>query len=128
MASVEVATNARVMLEGKDIFQDCCTLKIIYSNLPDVNIKSNGPRSRDFTAPDPSLITSTMFSNIPGFPLPGLLPIPAPALLAMPSLALPLLQEKQPTQITVVLVNNLPVEGFTPDQVIIIILLLLLLL
>ena len=111
MGSVESATNARMLLEGKDIFQDCCTLKIIYSNLPDVNIKMNGPRSRDFTAPDPSSVLSAF-----GFPLlPGLLP--TPSLLGMPA-SIPLLPQAEKASGAVVLVNNLPLENFTPDHVI----------
>jgi hypothetical protein len=54
MASVEAASNARTNLEGKEIFQGCCRMSILFSNLPSVIVKENGPRARDFTQIDTS--------------------------------------------------------------------------
>eukprot|EP00808_Paulinella_micropora_P012780 g5261.t1 len=51
MGSVESAMTAKHNLEGKDMFQGCCTLRIGYSKLSDLTIKENGPKSRDFTRP-----------------------------------------------------------------------------
>jgi hypothetical protein len=62
MGSVESATNARIMLEGKEMFPNCCQLKIIYSNLSEVNVAKNGPRGRDFTRPD-AVASSTASPN-----------------------------------------------------------------
>jgi polypyrimidine tract-binding protein 2 len=52
MASVEQAINAKLLLEGKDMFQGCCHLRIGFSKLTDLTVKQNGARSRDFTVPD----------------------------------------------------------------------------
>jgi len=52
MASVEQAINAKLLLEGKDMFQGCCHLRIGFSKLTDLSVKQNGPRSRDFSLPD----------------------------------------------------------------------------
>jgi RNA recognition motif-containing protein len=49
MGSVEDATASIAQLDGRDIFQGCCTLRIGYSTLPDLTIKANGPNSWDFT-------------------------------------------------------------------------------
>jgi len=55
LATVEQAINAKLLLEGKDMFQGCCHLRIGFSKLTDLKVTQNGPRSRDFTIPDPSL-------------------------------------------------------------------------
>eukprot|EP01094_Clydonella_sp_ATCC50884_P019089 TRINITY_DN365_c0_g1_i1.p1 TRINITY_DN365_c0_g1~~TRINITY_DN365_c0_g1_i1.p1 ORF type:complete len:508 (+),score=192.92 TRINITY_DN365_c0_g1_i1:219-1742(+) len=49
--SVEAATRAKMELDGKDIYQGCCTLKIQYSSLESLNVKFNNDKSRDFTNP-----------------------------------------------------------------------------
>lgn len=49
MGTVESAMQAKVHLEGKDMFQGCCHLQIGFSTLKELTIKTNGPRSRDFT-------------------------------------------------------------------------------
>jgi len=40
------------LLEGKDMFQGCCHVRIGFSKLTDLKVKQNGPRSRDFTIAD----------------------------------------------------------------------------
>jgi len=40
-------------LEGKDMFQGCCHLRIGFSKLTDLSVKQNGPRMRDYTVPEP---------------------------------------------------------------------------
>jgi len=55
LRTVEQAVNSKVLLEGKDIFQGCCTLRIGFSTLTDLSVKENGPRSRDFTIPEPDM-------------------------------------------------------------------------
>jgi len=52
MATIEQAINAKLLLEGKDMFQGCCHVRIGFSKLTDLKVKQNGPRSRDFTVPD----------------------------------------------------------------------------
>jgi len=48
MGTVDSATNAQAALEGKDMFQNCCHLRIGFSSLVSLNVKSQGPKSRDF--------------------------------------------------------------------------------
>jgi polypyrimidine tract-binding protein 2 len=51
LASVEAAVHARLMLEGKDIFQGCCHLRIGFSSLHELHVKTPGSNARDFTSP-----------------------------------------------------------------------------
>lgn len=51
LGTVESAVNARMMLEGKDIFQGCCHLRIGFSSLAELHVKSPGNNARDFTTP-----------------------------------------------------------------------------
>lgn len=53
MATLDQAVHAKYLLEEKDMFEGCCHLKIGFSTLPDLNVKSNGPTSRDYTVADP---------------------------------------------------------------------------
>lgn len=53
MSSVEAATNAKLFLEGKDMFQGCCHLKIAYSQRTHLIVKENSAKSRDFTVGQP---------------------------------------------------------------------------
>jgi len=48
MGSVESAVAARMNLEGKDMFQGCCTLRINYSKLKSLTVTQNGAKSWDF--------------------------------------------------------------------------------
>lgn len=52
MGSVESAMNAKVLLEGKDMYQGCCHLRIGFSTLKELIVKNNSSRSRDFTRGD----------------------------------------------------------------------------
>lgn len=54
MGSVEAATNALMMLDGKDMFLGCCHLRVTYSTNTRLSVRQNGPRSRDFTSDYPS--------------------------------------------------------------------------
>jgi len=67
MATVESAMNAKLNLEGKDMFQGCCHLRIGYSKLKDLQVKQNGPKMRDFTKPDYSALVSGAFSAQPQY-------------------------------------------------------------
>ena len=47
--TLESADKARSSLHGCDIYDNCCTMKVEYSKVPNLNIKENGPMSWDFT-------------------------------------------------------------------------------
>ncbi|XP_047230384.1 polypyrimidine tract-binding protein 1-like isoform X7 [Girardinichthys multiradiatus] len=43
---------AKLSLDGQNIYNGCCTLRISFSKLNSLNIKYNNEKSRDFTRPD----------------------------------------------------------------------------
>nr|XP_057929952.1 polypyrimidine tract-binding protein 1b isoform X2 [Doryrhamphus excisus] len=49
---VSNAHNAKMALDGQNIYNGCCTLKISFSKLSSLNVKYNNEKSRDFTRPD----------------------------------------------------------------------------
>lgn len=49
MATVEQAVNAKMFLDGKDLFQGCCHLRVNFSKRTNLVIKENSHKSRDFT-------------------------------------------------------------------------------
>lgn len=51
MATVEQASNAKMFLDGKDLFQGCCHLRVGFSNRTNLVVKENNHKSRDYTAP-----------------------------------------------------------------------------
>ncbi|XP_066518486.1 polypyrimidine tract-binding protein 1a isoform X2 [Hoplias malabaricus] len=61
------AQHAKVSLDGQNIYNACCTLRISFSKLTSLNVKYNNDKSRDYTRPDlptgdsqPSLDAQTM--------------------------------------------------------------------
>ncbi|XP_037091487.1 polypyrimidine tract-binding protein 1-like, partial [Pollicipes pollicipes] len=57
---VVTAQAAKLQLDGQNIYNSCCTLRIEYSKLTSLNVKYNNDKSRDFTNPslptgDPTL-------------------------------------------------------------------------
>eukprot|EP01098_Paradermamoeba_levis_P008765 TRINITY_DN361_c0_g1_i1.p1 TRINITY_DN361_c0_g1~~TRINITY_DN361_c0_g1_i1.p1 ORF type:complete len:501 (-),score=101.83 TRINITY_DN361_c0_g1_i1:252-1529(-) len=56
-SDVASALSAKVALDGQNIYSGCCTLKIQFSNLANLNVKFNNDKSRDFT--NPSLPSSS---------------------------------------------------------------------
>lgn len=46
------AQAAKQTLEGQNIYNGCCTLRISFSKLTSLNVKYNNEKSRDFTRPD----------------------------------------------------------------------------
>ncbi|XP_056151198.1 polypyrimidine tract-binding protein 1a isoform X3 [Lampris incognitus] len=46
------AQNAKVSLDGQNIYNACCTLRISFSKLTSLNVKYNNDKSRDYTRPD----------------------------------------------------------------------------
>eukprot|EP01132_Coremiostelium_polycephalum_P001528 gene1528-1923_t len=66
MKSTESAIAAKRGLDGQNIYNGCCTLKIQYSSLTSLKIKYNNDKSRDFT--NPSLLPgNSLVSNPMGF-------------------------------------------------------------
>jgi len=45
------AQTAKVSLNGQNIYNGCCTLRIDFSKLPSLNVKYNNDKSRDYTNP-----------------------------------------------------------------------------
>ncbi|XP_076355101.1 polypyrimidine tract-binding protein 1-like isoform X2 [Tachypleus tridentatus] len=48
---VITAQAAKLSLDGQNIYNSCCTLRIDYSKLTNLNVKYNNDKSRDFTNP-----------------------------------------------------------------------------
>lgn len=67
-------------LDGQNIYNACCTLRIDFSKLTSLNVKYNNDKSRDYTRPDlpsgdsqPSLdqTMAAAFGEMPGAGRPG---------------------------------------------------------
>ncbi|KAI4803912.1 hypothetical protein KUCAC02_025559 [Chaenocephalus aceratus] len=61
------AQHSKLSLDGQNIYNACCTLRISFSKLTSLNVKYNNDKSRDYTRPDlptadsqPSLDHQTM--------------------------------------------------------------------
>ncbi|KAG7511089.1 polypyrimidine tract-binding 1-like isoform X2 [Solea senegalensis] len=46
------AQHAKLSLDGQNIYNACCTLRISFSKLTSLNVKYNNDKSRDYTRPD----------------------------------------------------------------------------
>jgi len=46
------AQHSKLALDGQNIYNACCTLRISYSKLTSLNVKYNNDKSRDYTRPD----------------------------------------------------------------------------
>ncbi|GAB1295308.1 Polypyrimidine tract-binding protein 1 [Apodemus speciosus] len=46
------AHHAKLSLDGQNIYNACCTLRIDFSKLTSLNVKYNNDKSRDYTRPD----------------------------------------------------------------------------
>ncbi|XP_059419646.1 polypyrimidine tract-binding protein 1-like [Carassius carassius] len=70
------AQHSKLSLDGQNIYNACCTLRISFSKLTSLNVKYNNDKSRDYTRPDlptgdsqPSFNAQTMAAaamNAPG--------------------------------------------------------------
>ncbi|PNF17711.1 hypothetical protein B7P43_G07328 [Cryptotermes secundus] len=49
---VVTAQAAKLSLDGQNIYNSCCTLRIEYSKLTSLNVKYNNDKSRDYTNPN----------------------------------------------------------------------------
>uniref|UniRef100_A0A8B9JA93 Polypyrimidine tract-binding protein 1 n=1 Tax=Astyanax mexicanus TaxID=7994 RepID=A0A8B9JA93_ASTMX len=72
------AQHARLSLDGQNIYNACCTLRISFSKLTSLNVKYNNDKSRDYTRPDlptgdsqPSLDPQTVAAS--AFTAPGII-------------------------------------------------------
>ncbi|CAH1774322.1 unnamed protein product [Owenia fusiformis] len=52
MADAIAAQTSKVSLNGQNIYNGCCQLKIDFSKLPSLNVKYNNDKSRDYTNPN----------------------------------------------------------------------------
>ncbi|KAJ8277999.1 hypothetical protein GJAV_G00082620 [Gymnothorax javanicus] len=46
------AQQAKLALDGQNIYNACCTLRIDFSKLVNLNVKYNNDKSRDYTRPE----------------------------------------------------------------------------
>ncbi|KFP91122.1 Polypyrimidine tract-binding protein 1, partial [Apaloderma vittatum] len=117
------AQHAKLSLDGQNIYNACCTLRIDFSKLTSLNVKYNNDKSRDYTRPDlpsgdnqPSL-DQTMAAAF-GLTVPNVhgalapLAIPAAAAAAAGRIAIPGLTGAGNS---VLLVSNLNPEVITPQ-------------
>ncbi len=44
--------NIQQSLDGQNIYNACCTLRVSFSKLTSLNVKYNNDKSRDYTRPD----------------------------------------------------------------------------
>ncbi|KAF0689701.1 Aste57867_18884 [Aphanomyces stellatus] len=51
-AHVQDSVTAKAKLDGEAIYPDCCFMVISYSNLPELAVKENSLKTRDFTNPN----------------------------------------------------------------------------
>ncbi|KAK3732590.1 hypothetical protein QZH41_016071, partial [Actinostola sp. cb2023] len=117
------ALSAKYSLDGQNIYNGCCTLRIDFSKLSNLNIKYNTERSRDYTRPELSAGELDVASGLSLAGLgnaPGVLGSPA-ALLGLP-LGLPLANlamagvgQKYQGGSPLVLVSNLNEEMISCD-------------
>jgi len=52
MGDAVQSQTAKLSLDGQNIYNGCCTLRIDYSKLPALNVKYNNDKSRDYTRSD----------------------------------------------------------------------------
>ncbi|XP_076831820.1 polypyrimidine tract-binding protein 1a [Brachyhypopomus gauderio] len=75
-SDVMTAQHAKLSLDGQNIYNACCTLRISFSKLTSLNVKYNNDKSRDYTRPDlpsgdqpslePQAMAATAFTAAPG--------------------------------------------------------------
>ncbi|KAF7649160.1 hypothetical protein LDENG_00145830 [Lucifuga dentata] len=118
------AQHAKTALDGQNIYNGCCTLRVDFSKLSALNVKYNNDKSRDFTRAD--LPTGELDPTAFGVPLPpygaafpptfqhtGLLVQAVPGSLAVPG-RVSLQAIAPPAVHSVLLVSNLNPERVSP--------------
>ncbi|XP_022242064.1 polypyrimidine tract-binding protein 1-like isoform X1 [Limulus polyphemus] len=83
---VITAQAAKLSLDGQNIYNACCTLRIDYSKLTNLNVKYNNDKSRDFT--NPTLPTGDIGLDSLGFG--GAMSMMGSPFAGLPSLGAPL--------------------------------------
>lgn len=95
------AQAAKVLLDGQNLYNGCCTLRISFSKLNTLDIKFNNDRSRDFTRPDlpsgeaqpplehPAMATAFTPGLMPAAPYPGATHTFTPAFTIQPTVSSP---------------------------------------
>ncbi|KFP84163.1 Polypyrimidine tract-binding protein 1, partial [Acanthisitta chloris] len=120
------AQHAKLSLDGQNIYNACCTLRIDFSKLTSLNVKYNNDKSRDYTRPDlPSgdnqpTLDQTMaaaFGENSGIPsVPGALaPLAIPAAAAAAAAGRIAIPSFAGAGHSVLLVSNLSPEVTTPQ-------------
>ncbi|KAH7720861.1 polypyrimidine tract-binding protein 1 [Aphelenchoides avenae] len=77
LSEANAAQTARHSLDGQNVYNGCCTLRIDYSKLSTLNVKYNNDKSRDYTNPNLpsgeltfeqqlSLVTAAAQGQLPG--------------------------------------------------------------
>ncbi|XP_078043637.1 polypyrimidine tract-binding protein 1 heph isoform X3 [Augochlora pura] len=85
------AQTAKLSLEGQNIYNSCCTLRIDYSKMQNLNVKYNNDKSRDYTNPtlptgDANLDAASLALGVESIAgAPGVLPTPFAAMHGLPS-------------------------------------------
>ncbi|KAL1022242.1 hypothetical protein UPYG_G00024110 [Umbra pygmaea] len=51
-ADTMTAQHTKLALDGQNIYNGCCTLRVSFSKLTSLNVKFNNDKSRDYTRPD----------------------------------------------------------------------------
>uniref|UniRef100_A0A8C6KX47 Polypyrimidine tract-binding protein 1 n=1 Tax=Nothobranchius furzeri TaxID=105023 RepID=A0A8C6KX47_NOTFU len=111
------AQASKLSLDGQNIYNGCCTLRISFSKLTSLNVKYNNEKSRDFTRPELPSGESQPAMEHPAMAAAFSLTVPAlPGALA--SLALPTAARLGfpviPAGHSVLLISNLNPERVTP--------------
>lgn len=83
---VIIAQAAKLSLDGQNIYNACCTLRIEYSKLSNLNVKYNNDKSRDYTNPalptgDPGMDSALQLGG--GGAAPGLVGSPFSAAMGL---------------------------------------------
>jgi len=105
-ASVEQAANAKLFLDGKDLFQSCCHLRVSFSKRQSLVVKQNDLKSRDFT-------TQGDMTSPLGLTPPPMLGGPPRGIGGVPNMGMH--QMMQSDRSPVVLVSKLDEAKCTPD-------------
>uniref|UniRef100_A0AAY4AD91 Polypyrimidine tract-binding protein 1 n=1 Tax=Denticeps clupeoides TaxID=299321 RepID=A0AAY4AD91_9TELE len=117
------AHHAKVTLDGQNIYNACCTLRVEFSKLTSLNVKYNNDKSRDFTRLDlpsgdgqPTLeptMTAAFGKTLSRFTMPGALgPLTIPSSAVAGRMAI---HGMAPTTLhSVLLVSNLNPDSISP--------------
>ncbi|GLH14920.1 Uncharacterized protein GBIM_19346, partial [Gryllus bimaculatus] len=109
---VVTAQAAKLSLDGQNIYNSCCTLRIEYSKLTSLNVKYNNDKSRDYTNPnlptgDPGLDAAAGLAGLGGAP--GVLASP---FAAMHGLGSPLTSPYSNSAVGSLGAPGMPLAGF----------------